>query len=185
MMHFSAFLVLYVRIYNIMRLTLFPYHYHFHTSYSHGFADYGNHADEEMLENFRIPFCVMGPGVTPGADLAEINAQANGGIVIDPGVSRGESLRSRHPEQLQRCSGRGLFGHPHQQWSILQPLPGCGRPRPATSSGGHDTLCACRGVASSSPNKLSDNRGHLRRMQLGCEKAGAGRVSLRSNHIRW
>ena len=42
-----------------------------------------------MLENFRIPFCVIGPGVTPGADLAEINASSNGGIIVDPGVSRG------------------------------------------------------------------------------------------------
>ena len=44
-----------------------------------------------MLENFRIPFCVMGPGVTPGADLAVINSQSNGGIIVDPGVSRGEA----------------------------------------------------------------------------------------------
>ena len=44
-----------------------------------------------MLENFRIPFCVIGPGVTPGADLAEINASSNGGIIVDPGVSRGEA----------------------------------------------------------------------------------------------
>ena len=60
-----------------------------YTHHSHGFSDYGNHGDEELLENFRIPFCSWGPGVQAGADLAEINAPSNGGIIVDPGISRG------------------------------------------------------------------------------------------------
>jgi len=55
----------------------------------HGFADYGNHGDEQQYENFRVPFCVSAPGVAPGADLAKLNAPSNGGIVVDPGNSRG------------------------------------------------------------------------------------------------
>eukprot|EP00562_Extubocellulus_spinifer_P003739 CAMPEP_0178537868 /NCGR_PEP_ID=MMETSP0696-20121128/36816_1 /TAXON_ID=265572 /ORGANISM="Extubocellulus spinifer, Strain CCMP396" /LENGTH=507 /DNA_ID=CAMNT_0020170119 /DNA_START=380 /DNA_END=1903 /DNA_ORIENTATION=- len=51
----------------------------------HGFASFGNHADETDLENYRIPFCVLGPGVKRGADLYEINA-ANG--YVDPGNRR-------------------------------------------------------------------------------------------------
>ena len=57
----------------------------FYSNRSHGFSDYGNHGDEELLENFRIPFCAYGPGVQAGSDLVKIN----GGIVVDPGVSRG------------------------------------------------------------------------------------------------
>ena len=59
--------------------------FNLYTVDSHGFSDYGNHGDEELLENFRIPFCAYGPGVAPGSDLAEINSD----IVDDPGISRG------------------------------------------------------------------------------------------------
>ena len=51
----------------------------------HGFASYGNHGDPRFVENFRIPFCVFGPGVKPGADLYGINA-SNG--YVDPGDKR-------------------------------------------------------------------------------------------------
>ena len=56
----------------------------------HGFADVGNHADRAMLENFRIPFCTLGPGLIPGTDLVKFNCRENGGVVIDPGTSRGQ-----------------------------------------------------------------------------------------------
>ena len=60
-----------------------------YTNHSHGFSDNGNHGDEELLENFRIPFCAFGPGVAAGADLAKINAASEGGVIVDPGNSRG------------------------------------------------------------------------------------------------
>lgn len=60
-----------------------------YTDHSHGFSDYGNHGDEELLENFQIFFCAWGPGVAAGADLAKINAPSQGGIIVDPGSSRG------------------------------------------------------------------------------------------------
>lgn len=56
----------------------------------HGFADTGNHADKDLLENNRIPFCTYGPGVVPGADLIDLNSPENGGVVVDPGTSRGQ-----------------------------------------------------------------------------------------------
>jgi len=55
----------------------------------HGFADIGNHADEELIQNYRIPFCAYGPGVRAGADLVDLNSSQNGGTVLDPRESRG------------------------------------------------------------------------------------------------
>lgn len=57
----------------------------------HGFASVGNHADESDVENYRIPFCVLGPGVAAGADLYGINA-ING--YVDPGEKRANDSES-------------------------------------------------------------------------------------------
>mmetsp|Transcript_1658 Transcript_1658/g.4838 ORF Transcript_1658/g.4838 Transcript_1658/m.4838 type:complete len:546 (+) Transcript_1658:237-1874(+) len=54
----------------------------------HGFEDVGSHRDNELLENFRIPFCTHGPGVSRGGDLIELNSLLNGGVIVDPGSSR-------------------------------------------------------------------------------------------------
>ena len=59
----------------------------------HGFQDRGTHLNNELLENYRVPFCTFGPGVVAGADLIELNSRLNGGVIVDPGLSRG-SVRS-------------------------------------------------------------------------------------------
>ena len=82
----------------------------------HGFADTGNHADRAMLENFRIPFCTNGPGVIPGTDLIKFNSRENGGVVIDPGTSRGQE-----GDRIIRNSYSGVLS---ADWLGLRPSTG-------------------------------------------------------------
>jgi len=62
----------------------------------HGFQDVGTHTNNELLENYRVPFCTFGPGVMAGADLIELNSRLNGGVVVDPGLSRGSGRSIRN-----------------------------------------------------------------------------------------
>ena len=62
----------------------------------HGFQDRGTHLNNELLENYRVPFCTFGPGVVAGADLIELNSRLNGGVVVDPGLSRGSGRAIRN-----------------------------------------------------------------------------------------
>ena len=82
----------------------------------HGFADVGNHADKGMLENYRIPFCSWGPGVIAGADLIELNRPENGGIIADPGTSRGQE-----GDRIIRNSYSGILA---ASWLGLRPSSG-------------------------------------------------------------
>jgi len=82
----------------------------------HGFADVGNHADKGMLENYRIPFCSWGPGVIAGADLIEMNRPENGGIIADPGTSRGQE-----GDRIIRNSYSGILA---ASWLGLRPSSG-------------------------------------------------------------
>ena len=82
----------------------------------HGFADVGNHADLAMLENYRIPFCTHGPGVIPGTDLIKFNSRENGGVVIDPGTSRGQES-----DRIIRNSYAGVLS---ADWLGLRPSTG-------------------------------------------------------------
>ena len=82
----------------------------------HGFADVGNHADKGMLENYRIPFCSWGPGVIAGADLIELNRPEHGGIITDPGTSRGQE-----GDRIIRNSYSGILA---ASWLGLRPSSG-------------------------------------------------------------
>ena len=82
----------------------------------HGFADTGNHADRAMLENYRIPLCTLGPGVNPGTDLIKFNSRENGGVVIDPGTSRGQE-----GDRIIRNSYSGVLS---ADWLGLRPSTG-------------------------------------------------------------
>ena len=82
----------------------------------HGFADVGNHADKGMLENYRIPFCSWGPGVIAGADLIELNRRGNGGVIVDPGTSRGQE-----GDRIIRNSYSGILA---ASWLGLRPNSG-------------------------------------------------------------
>ena len=62
----------------------------------HGFQDRGSHLNNELLENYRVPFCTFGPGVMAGADLIELNSHLNGGVIVDPGLSRGSGRAIRN-----------------------------------------------------------------------------------------
>lgn len=82
----------------------------------HGFADVGNHADRAMLDNYRIPFCTHGPGVIPGTDLIKFNSHENGGVVVDPGTSRGQE-----GDRIIRNSYSGVLS---ADWLGLRPSTG-------------------------------------------------------------
>ncbi len=82
----------------------------------HGFADVGNHADKGMLENYRIPFCSWGPGAIAGADLIELNRRENGGVIVDPGTSRGQE-----GDRIIRNSYSGILA---ASWLGLRPSSG-------------------------------------------------------------
>ena len=82
----------------------------------HGFADTGNHADRAMLENYKIPFCTRGPGVIPGTDLIKFNSRENGGVVVDPGTSRGQE-----GDRIIRNSYSGILS---ADWLGLRPSTG-------------------------------------------------------------
>mmetsp|Transcript_700 Transcript_700/g.875 ORF Transcript_700/g.875 Transcript_700/m.875 type:complete len:198 (-) Transcript_700:342-935(-) len=62
-------------------------------SSDHGFADVGNHAKTEDIQNYKIPFYVMGPCVAQGADLYDLNTSTR----QDPGDGLPHSYEGCQP----------------------------------------------------------------------------------------
>eukprot|EP00565_Helicotheca_tamesis_P005913 CAMPEP_0185731380 /NCGR_PEP_ID=MMETSP1171-20130828/12762_1 /TAXON_ID=374046 /ORGANISM="Helicotheca tamensis, Strain CCMP826" /LENGTH=385 /DNA_ID=CAMNT_0028400639 /DNA_START=44 /DNA_END=1202 /DNA_ORIENTATION=+ len=91
----------------------------------HGFADVGNHAKTDLIDNHKIPFYVWGPCVAPGADLYDLNI----GNRKDPGDTRTHSYEGIQPirnrevgplaaDALGITSTKGAFGQQDTRFYI-------------------------------------------------------------------